>query len=54
MSRALFDQLPPADKVAVVARHHIAVVDFDPRADSRHRLASAVQASGRHHRHRQH
>lgn len=54
MSRALFDRLTPAEKAEVAGRLHIPVVDYDPRADARRTVASAVRASGKPHRHRQH
>ena len=57
MSRALFETLTPQQRVEVVAKHHIPVVDItarDLQQETRRRVASAVQASGKPHRHRQH
>lgn len=51
MSRAAFNMLSPRDRVDVVVKWGIPILDYDHRDDSRRRAASAVQARGRiHHR----
>lgn len=57
MSRALFETLTPQQRVEVVTKHRIPIVDISPRdlqQETRRTVASIVQASGKHHRHRQH
>jgi len=57
MSRALFETLTPQQRVEVIVKHRIPIVDLtasDLQQETRRRVASAVQASGKHHSHRQH
>jgi len=51
MTRDAFNLLPPQDKIDAVVKWGIPVLDYDPRAESRQALASAVQARRRKHHH---